>query len=158
MSDAIRLSAVTLNAPDAIALAEFYAVITGGLAQGDTTWALVTGPGGTIEFQQIENFRPPDWPDGPVPMQMHLDFLVDDLVATELRVLAAGAVRSPFQPNVNHCLVFTDPAGHPFCLSKWDGAQALAQLRVEATALVADPDDREESAQVLRDVELLRAW
>ena len=31
--------------------------------------------------------------------------------------LAAGATRYQFQPNSGHCLVFADPAGHPFCLT-----------------------------------------
>jgi hypothetical protein len=52
-------------------------------------------------------------------MQMHLDFDVDDLDATEAWVLAAGATRYDFQPN-DHCRVFADPAGHPFCLSTED--------------------------------------
>jgi len=123
MSDAIRLSSVTLNAPDAIALARFYALITGGTARGDAGWATVTGPNADIGFQQIEGFRPPVWPTGTIPMQMHLDFFVDDLAATETRVLAAGATRFDFQPNSDHCLVYADPAGHPFCLSTWDVAQ-----------------------------------
>lgn len=123
MSDTIRLSGVTLNAPDAIALARFYALITGGTAKGNPRWASVTGPNADIGFQQIEDFRPPEWPRGAVPMQMHLDFYVDDLAATEARVLAAGATRFDFQPNSDHCFVYADPAGHPFCLSTWDGAQ-----------------------------------
>jgi hypothetical protein len=49
-------------------------------------------------------------------MQMHLDFGVDDLDAAEARVLAAGATKYDFQPN-EHCRVYADPAGHPFCLS-----------------------------------------
>ena len=53
-------------------------------------------------------------------MQLHLDFLVDDLAATEARVLAAGATKYPEQPNAEHCLVFADPVGHPFCLTMWD--------------------------------------
>jgi Glyoxalase-like domain len=56
-----------------------------------------------------------------VPVQMHLDFLVDDLAATGTRVLAAGATLLDFQPNSDHCFVYADPAGHPFCLSTWDG-------------------------------------
>jgi hypothetical protein len=32
------------------------------------------------------------------------------------------------------------------------------RLRAEAEALAADPDDRAEAAQVLRDMETLRAW
>ena len=50
---------------------------------------------------------------------MHLDFHVEDLAATEARVLAAGAKKFEFQPNSDHCFVFADPAGHPFCLSTW---------------------------------------
>ncbi len=54
-------------------------------------------------------------------MQMHLDFFVDDLEATGARAVAAGATRFDFQPNSDHCWVYADPAGHPFCLSTWDG-------------------------------------
>lgn len=119
MSDTIRLSGVTLNAPDAIALARFYAEITRGAANGSPHWATVVGPNGDIGFQQVDDFRPPEWPGGPVPMQMHLEFFVDDLAATQARVLAAGATRFDYQPNSDHCLVYADPAGHPFCLSMW---------------------------------------
>ncbi|GIM89308.1 VOC family protein [Paractinoplanes toevensis] len=127
MSDTIRLSGVTVNAPDALELATFYAVITGGVAQGTSHWATVTGPNAVIGFQRVDEFRPPVWPKGAVPMQMHLDFFVDDLAATEARVLAAGATRFDFQPNSDHCFVYADPAGHPFCLSTWD----IAQLEVK---------------------------
>lgn len=41
MSDVIRFSGVTVNAPDAIALARFYAEITGGVARGGPGWAPV---------------------------------------------------------------------------------------------------------------------
>jgi len=37
-------------------------------------------------------------------------------------------------------------------------ARAQAELRTEAAALAADDDDRAEAAQVLRDMETLRAW
>ena len=36
MFDPIRLSGVTVNAPDAIVLARFYAVVTGGVAKGNS--------------------------------------------------------------------------------------------------------------------------
>lgn len=121
MSDTIRLNSVTVNAPDAIVLARFYAAITGGVAKGNARWASVTGPGADIAFQQVDDFRAPVWPNGTVPMQMHLDFRVDNLAATEARVLAAGATRFDSQPNSDHCFVYADPAGHPFCLSTWDG-------------------------------------
>ena len=101
MSDLIRLSLTTVNAPDALALARFYAEITGGVAKGDEYWALVEGPNGDIGFQQIDDYRPPTWPDGEVGMQMHLEFFVDDLEATGARVLAAGATRYQHQPNAD---------------------------------------------------------
>ena len=123
MSDSIKFSGVTVNAPDALALAKFYAEITRGVATGSEHWALSTGSGGSIGFQQVADFRAPQWPEGDVPMQMHLEFFVDDLEATEARVLAAGATRYDYQPNSDHCFVYADPAGHPFCLSTWDTPQ-----------------------------------
>jgi hypothetical protein len=120
MSDQIRLAGTTVNAPDAIALASFYAEITGGAAKGSTHWAVLDGPNGSLGFQQVSEFRPTAWPEGDPPMQMHLDFFVDDLASTEARVLAAGATRFDFQPNPDHCLVYADPVGHPFCLSTWE--------------------------------------
>jgi hypothetical protein len=117
MSDRIRLDGTTVNAPDALALAQFYAEITGGVANGTSGWATVTGPNGFIAFQQVEEFRPPQWPGNDV--QLHLDFFVDDLEATGQRVLAAGAELLDFQPNSDHCFVYADPARHPFCLSTW---------------------------------------
>ena len=121
MSDKIRLSTTTVNAPDALALATFYAALTDGVTNGSEHWATVSGPNGLIAFQQVDDFRPPVWPGADVPMQMHLDFFVDDLEATGARAIAAGATPLDFQPNSDHCLVYADPAGHPFCLSTWDG-------------------------------------
>ncbi len=125
MSDHIKLSGTTVNAPDALALAEFYARITRGVAIGSSHWAAVTGPNGSIGFQQVDDFRPPLWPGNAIPMQLHLDFLVDDLAAAGTRVLDAGATLLDFQPNSDHCFVYADPVGHPFCLSTWDGVQVV---------------------------------
>jgi catechol 2,3-dioxygenase-like lactoylglutathione lyase family enzyme len=125
MSDSIRLSSATINAPDATALAAFYADITGGrIAFSNPDWAVVNCPGGRIDFQTVPDHTPPTWPEHGSPSRLHLDFLVDDLAAAEARVLAAGATRYRFQPNAEHCLVFADPAGHPFCLTTWDAIQA----------------------------------
>ena len=44
MSDGIRLSVTTVNAPDALALAIFYAELTGGISKGSEDWATVSGP------------------------------------------------------------------------------------------------------------------
>src|SRR5262249_49356500 len=87
MSDQIRLSGTTVNAPDALALARFYAELTGGVTKGSAHWATVSGPNGSIAFQQVADFRPPVWPGADVPMQMHLDFFVDDLEAAGARAV-----------------------------------------------------------------------
>ena len=120
MSDSISFGSVALDCPDAGALADFYAEITGGRVTFRAgAWATVRCPGGRIDFQTVDDFTPPSWPDGTPPMQMHLDFDVDDLDATEARVLAAGATKYSVQPG-DHWRVYADPAGHPFCLSTED--------------------------------------
>lgn len=120
MSDTIKLSGVTLDCPDAPQLAAFYATITGGAVTfANDAWATVEGPDGAMEFQTVPGYEPPRWPDPTSSIQMHLDFYVDDRDATQARVLAAGATKYDFQPNNDHCSVFTDPAGHAFCLSTW---------------------------------------
>ena len=93
MSDDIRLDGVTVNAPDALDLARFYAAITGGVATGTSHWAAATGPHGFLTFQQVDDFRRPQWPGGHVPMHLHLVFLVDDLDATGAR--GVGAATQP---------------------------------------------------------------
>ena len=120
MTDSISLSSVALECPDAGRLAAFYAEITGGeVVFHVDSWATVVAPSGRLDFQTSPGYRPPSWPDPASSMQMHLDFDVDDLAATEARVLAAGATKFDQQPN-DHCLVFADPAGHPFCLTTLD--------------------------------------
>ncbi|HEV2886675.1 MAG TPA: VOC family protein [Jatrophihabitans sp.] len=121
MSDTIKLSSVAIDCPDPGQLAAFYAEITGGqVTYLDDEWATVTGPGGRIDFQAAPGYTPPSWPDPGSSMQMHLDFHVDDLQATEARVLAAGARKYDFQPAEDNFRVYSDPAGHPFCLTLSD--------------------------------------
>ena len=121
MQTAIRLSSVTLNCDDAQVLADFYALITDGqvtFCRGG--WATVTTPGGRIDVQAVESYERPQWPGSAGTSILHLDFLVENLADAEQRVLQAGAIRFDFQPNAAHCLVFADPAGHPFCLTTVD--------------------------------------
>jgi glyoxalase superfamily protein len=125
MSDVIKLSGVGVDCPNAGELAAFYADITGGTVTGQSEqWASMSGPGGSIDFWTVPDHRPPTWPTGATPKQLHLDFYFDDLEATEVRVLAAGATKFDDQPNADHCYVYADPAGHPFCLSTWGNPDA----------------------------------
>jgi predicted enzyme related to lactoylglutathione lyase len=67
-------------------------------------------------FQRADGYRAPSRPDQEVPRQLHVDFEVDDLDRAEARVRELGAAKPDFQPNGDRARVFTDPAGHPFCL------------------------------------------
>jgi catechol 2,3-dioxygenase-like lactoylglutathione lyase family enzyme len=111
----MRLFAVTIDAPDASALARFYAELTGMEVTYDgAEGALVVGGGKSLMFQQIGGYNPPRWPDPAHPQQAHLDLWVEDLDAGEARAVELGATR--LDAGGERFRVFTDPAGHPFCL------------------------------------------
>ena len=110
------LFAVTIDAPDASALARFYADLLGMEVTYDgPEGALIAGGGKSVMFQQVSEYNPPNWPDPARPQQMHLDIIVDDLDAGEARALELGASRLP--GGEKGFRVFADPAGHPFCLT-----------------------------------------
>jgi hypothetical protein len=115
-----RYSLVALDCPDPLALAEFYHRITGGEIRSDAgsdDWVELETGVGTVAFQQVADYEPPDWPDGS-PQQAHLDFDVDDLDVGEAAVLAIGATKTASQPSPDEWRVYLDPVGHPFCLVK----------------------------------------
>jgi predicted enzyme related to lactoylglutathione lyase len=110
------LFAVTIDAPDASALARFYAQLLGMEVTYDgPEGALVTGGGTSVMFQQVSTYTPPGWQDPAAPQQAHLDIAVDDLDAGEARAKELGASR--LAGGGESFRVFADPAGHPFCLT-----------------------------------------
>ncbi len=110
------LFAVTIDAPDASALARFYAALLGmEVTYEGPEGALISGGGKSVMFQQVSEYAPPRWPDPAYPQQAHLDISVDDLDAGETRALELGASR--LQGGGPTFRVFADPAGHPFCLT-----------------------------------------
>jgi catechol 2,3-dioxygenase-like lactoylglutathione lyase family enzyme len=113
-----RLEKTVLDCPDPRSLAAFYAEILGmRINEDDDSWVVIGREPGMRElaFQRAEDYRPPRWPDTEHPQQEHLDIRVDDVDAAERAVLALGATRLPSE-HENGFRVFTDPAGHPFCL------------------------------------------
>jgi catechol 2,3-dioxygenase-like lactoylglutathione lyase family enzyme len=110
------LFAVTIDAPDAPALARFYAALLGmAVTYEGPEGALVAGDGRSIMFQQISGYNAPRWPDPAYPQQGHFDIEVDDLDAGETRAVELGA--SSLGAGGERFRVFADPAGHPFCLT-----------------------------------------
>jgi catechol 2,3-dioxygenase-like lactoylglutathione lyase family enzyme len=126
----MRLSGPTLDASDAIGLAEFYERLLGwpitdrievprpDYPPGDG-WAMLRSPSGhlKIEIQGAHYYTPPVWPPVPGEQQMmvHLDIAVDDLDAAVSWAIEAGAKLADHQPQ-SGARVMLDPAGHPFCL------------------------------------------
>jgi hypothetical protein len=118
-----KYSVTAIDCPDPIALASFYAKLSGyemeplrDLDPAKVTWYSLLRKGEpVISFQRISNYIAATWPEGPVPQQMHLDFDVKDLDDAEVEVLALGATKAAFQSATNF-RVYLDPVGHPFCL------------------------------------------
>ncbi len=113
------LDVVVLDCPDPRALARFYVELLGGeIVAFDEDWAEIALPFTDLRpilaFQQVAEYRKPEWPGQDVPQQSHLDVKVDDLDAGETAVLAIGATATG--SGTNTFRVYLDPAGHPFCL------------------------------------------
>ncbi|MCP3424786.1 VOC family protein [Rothia sp. AR01] len=114
-----------LDCPDAVALAEFYATLLGWevvAEDEEPDWVEVRPPGDAayhLACQQVEGYRAPEWPDGAIPQQAHLDFYVESIPDAEPRVFAAGGTRHEVQPSEDGSfVVYLDPVGHPFCLCR----------------------------------------
>jgi len=113
------LDVVVLDCPDPRALARFYVELLGGeIVAFYEDWAEIALPFTDLRpilaFQQVAEYRKPEWPGQDVPQQSHLDVKVDDLDAGETAVLAIGATATGSVTDTFR--VYLDPAGHPFCL------------------------------------------
>jgi catechol 2,3-dioxygenase-like lactoylglutathione lyase family enzyme len=115
----MKLTAITLDCADPRALAAFYQQATGlelHPESGGDFAGLTRQDGLFIGFQRVDGYQAPGWPGQNTPQQLHLDFAVDDLDEAEALILELGAAKPDFQPGGHQWRVFTDPAGHPFCL------------------------------------------
>ena len=111
----MRLFAVTIDAPDASALARFYADLTGTEVTYDgPEGALVVGGGKEPDVPAGQRLQSASLAGSGAPQQAHLDLLVDDLDTGAARALELGA--RLLSAGDERFRVFTDPAGHPFCL------------------------------------------
>jgi glyoxalase superfamily protein len=89
---------------------------------GDNMAAITSGEV-DLAFQRVEDYRPPRWPDDEHPKQYHLDFEVGEIEPEQRRVVQLGATlqKDFIGPEGYGWQVFTDPAGHPFCLCRHEG-------------------------------------
>jgi hypothetical protein len=116
-----KLLSVTLDCADPEALSVFWAkALEGTVAYTSKHFVGVEVPGGVwIGAYRIEDYQPPNWPAGQPPKQFHLDLAVDDLDAAERAALELGATKPAHQPDPQRWRVLLDPAGHPFCITKF---------------------------------------
>ena len=119
-----HLRGVTLDGPDADALAAFYVAVLGWsvVDRDPAGWVQVGGDADVhLNLQTEPGYRPPVWPEVPEQQQkmIHLEIQVDDLPAAIERALAAGGRLADHQPpdrDPDRIRVVLDPAGHPLCL------------------------------------------
>jgi catechol 2,3-dioxygenase-like lactoylglutathione lyase family enzyme len=105
---------VTFDTDDIEAESDFWAGVLGGTVAVDDEWHSVIVDGTPrIGVQFAPNYVRPDWPYGTPPQQVHLDLWVDDPEMAHEEVTALGA---NLLKKAAHYQVYSDPAGHPFCV------------------------------------------
>ena len=134
MSEHPRLLQTVIDGTAIRELAEFYRELLGLVyrpgdepptdgSPDDSRWLVLRSPDGgpQLAFQYAERVEPTTWPEPDVPMQLHLDLTVPDTATlTRQRAraeeLGATMVLDRFDDDEEPLYVFTDPAGHPFCI------------------------------------------
>lgn len=108
---------ITIDCSDSAAQAEFYAAALGWeITFSEGPYSGISDGTLTIEFNGVDGYQRPQWPDERGTKQFHLELMVDNLDEAATALLAAGAAQPEFQPGGKRFRVLTDPAGHPFCI------------------------------------------
>ena len=120
MTSPVAWVALTIDCPDAGVqerLRHFYAAALGG----EIVSGSVRARGLLLIFEVIADYKPPTWPTGDTPKQMHFEWMVEDLVAAVDTLQALGATPADDQRQDGGLRVMLDPAGHPFCVATTTG-------------------------------------
>lgn len=118
MTTTARLGAISIDCADPAALAQFYRqVLDLEVLFESEQFVALKGAAVLLAFQRVADHQPPQWPEGGVPKQLHLELAASDLDAEEARILGLGATKAEVQPNPSGWRVLVDPAGHPFCIT-----------------------------------------
>lgn len=118
MTTTARLGAISIDCADPAALAQFYRqVLDLEVLFESEQFVALKGAAVLLTFQRVADHQPPQWPEGGVPKQLHLELAASDLDAEEARILGLGATKAEVQPNPSGWRVLVDPTGHPFCIT-----------------------------------------
>ena len=120
-SSPVAWVALTIDCPDAEVqerLRHFYAQALGG----EIVSGSVRARGWLLIFEVIPDYKPPTWPVGETPKQMHFEWMVEDLESAVGTLQGLGATLAASQrPEDGGLRVMLDPAGHPFCVASTAG-------------------------------------
>ncbi len=90
---------VSLDCADPVQLAKFWAAMLGGEIMFTTAPTVdIRTEWVWVSAVKIPDYKPPTWPTGDVPKQIHLDLAVADLEATVAEAERLGARLAPVQP------------------------------------------------------------
>jgi hypothetical protein len=115
-----RLGATSLDCPDPVVLADFYAALLGMrrlVETPDGGVVAITDGTQTLAMMRVADYVAPSWPAPGQLQQMHLDVSVPDLDVAVEQAVALGARQADHQAQPTMWRVLIDPAGHPFCLT-----------------------------------------
>lgn len=112
---------IVFDAADLAAESAFWAGILHGQVLAEDDWHSVLDASGEwrIGVQLAPNHVPPDWPDGTIAQQVHLDLHAENFSAANDEAIALGArlLRPATDRDAKQGhQVYADPAGHPFCI------------------------------------------
>jgi hypothetical protein len=112
---------IVLDAADLDEVSSFWARLLGGTVDPEDDWHTVRVDGeARLGIQLAPDHVAPRWPTEPghPQQQIHLDLFVTDPPAAHEHALAVGArlVQPADLSTAEGFEVYTDPAGHPFCL------------------------------------------
>jgi catechol 2,3-dioxygenase-like lactoylglutathione lyase family enzyme len=134
VSDYPQLLHTVLDTTDVRGLAEFYRHLLGLQYRpgddpqsagdpDDADWLVLIDRLGNrqLAFQQVDALTPTTWPEHDVPMQLHVDFTVDNSDELErhrqrAEDLGARILLDRTADDDEPLYVLADPAGHPFCM------------------------------------------
>lgn len=113
----ITRKTIVFDAADLEAESAFWAAVLGGTVSRDHDWHSIDVDGvNEVSVQLAPDHVPPQWPQGSPPQQIHLDLFVEDIDTAHQQAMDLGARLLQWDPEGDGFNVYTDPAGHPFCL------------------------------------------
>ncbi|MFF8861022.1 MULTISPECIES: VOC family protein [unclassified Streptomyces] len=116
----VKAGVLILDCAEPEKLAEFYKeLLEGEQTHASANLVEIQGADGVrLAFRRDVNATPPSWPRPENSLQVHLDFLVEDLDEAERRVVGLGGrpieardAAGPYEERG-----YSDPAGHSFTL------------------------------------------